>query len=60
LLIYLGLGDVDLDDGHGRGVARELRLKLTGDALLAYNQGFTPDASPTFEEVAAQLAKAFI
>ena len=41
-------------------VARELCLKLTGDALLAYNQRFTPDASPTFEEVAAQLAKAFI
>ena len=41
-------------------VARELCLKLTGDALLAYNQRFTPDASPTFEEVAAQLAKVFI
>jgi hypothetical protein len=39
-------------------VARELCLKLTGDALLAYNQRFTPDASPTFEEVAAQLANA--
>ena len=41
-------------------VARELCLKLTGDALLAYHQRFTPDANPTFEEVAAQLAKAFI
>ncbi len=41
-------------------VARELRLKLTGEALQAYHQHFTPDASPTFEEVAAQLAKAFI
>ena len=41
-------------------VARELCLKLTGDALQAYSQHFTPDASPTFEEVAAQLAKTFI
>ena len=41
-------------------VARELCLKLTGNALLAYNQRFTPDANPTFEEVAAQLAKNFI
>jgi hypothetical protein len=35
-------------------------LKLTGVALQAYSQHFTPDASPTFEEVAAQLAKTFI
>ena len=35
-------------------------MKLTGDALLSYNQRFPPDASPTFEEVAAQLAQAFI
>jgi hypothetical protein len=40
--------------------ARELCLKLAGDALLAYNQRFPPDSNPTFEEVAAQLAKAFI
>ncbi len=38
----------------------ELCLKLTGDALQAYSQHFTPDANPTFEEVAAQLAKTFI
>ncbi len=44
----------------GDDVARELCLKLTGDALQAYNQRFTPDASPTFEEMAAQLAKTFI
>ncbi len=41
-------------------VARELCLKLTGDALQAYNQHFTPDANPTFDEVAASLAKTFI
>ncbi len=41
-------------------VARELCLTLTGDALQAYTQRSTPDASPTFEEVAAQLAKTFI
>ncbi len=48
--------------------ARELCLKLTGDALQAYNQHFTPtpldegrpDANPTFDEVAASLAKTFI
>ena len=40
--------------------ARELCLKLTGDALQAYSQQFLPDASPTFEEVVAHLAKAFI
>ncbi len=33
---------------------------MLGDALQAYNQRFTPDASPTFEEVAAQPAKTFI
>jgi hypothetical protein len=41
-------------------VARELCLTLTGDALQAYNQRFTLDATPTFEEVAAQLARTFI
>ena len=34
--------------------ARELCLKLAGDALLAYNQWSPPDSSPAFEEVAAQ------
>ena len=41
-------------------LARELCLKLTGVALQAYSQHFDPDTNPTFDEVAAQLAKSFI